>query len=125
MAWSVFFPELNRKRPPVHLLDFVSHGLCPIVHAADDISVMETLETIPHITRSMRAIIGETPYRIGPATLAMRLNPYGERTIPNPHDQRICMTDDDPRHRGDFAAAYVIGLATVLAPARNRSVGHP
>lgn len=112
-----FFPELNRKRPPVHLLDFVSHGLCPIVHAADDISVMETLETIPHITRSMRAIIGETPYRIGPATLAMRQNPYGERTIPNPHDQRICMTDDDPRHRGDFAAAYVIGLATVLAPA--------
>jgi D-apionolactonase len=112
-----FFPELNRKRPPVHMLDFVSHGLCPIVHAADDISVMETLETIPHITRSMRAIIGETPYRIGPATLAMRQNPYGERTIPNPHNQRICMTDDDPRHHGDFAAAYAIGLATALAPA--------
>jgi hypothetical protein len=113
-----FFPELNRKRPPVHMLDFVSHGLCPIVHAADDISVMETLETIPHITRSMRAIIGETPYRIGPATLAMRHNPYGDRTIPNPHNQRICMTDDDPRHRGDFAAAYVIGLATALAPSQ-------
>lgn len=112
-----FFTELNRKRPPLNLLDFVSHGLCPIVHAADDLSVMETLEAIPHITRSMRAIIGERSYRIGPSTIAMRQNPYGNRTIPNPDNERICMAHDDPRHRAKFGAAYVIGLATALAPA--------
>ncbi len=111
------FTEFNRKRPPVELLDFVSHGLCPIVHAADDVSVMETLEAIPHITRSVRAIIGTKPYRIGPATIAMRQNPYGSRTIPNPHQHRLCMTDDDPRHHAQFGAAYVIGLATALANA--------
>jgi hypothetical protein len=111
------FTELNRKRPPVELLDFVSHGLCPIVHAADDLSVMETLESIPHITRSMRAIIGTKPYRVGPATIAMRQNPYGSRTIPNPNRERLCMTDDDPRHHAQFGAAYVIGLATALASA--------
>ncbi|MFK8034240.1 MAG: hypothetical protein AB8B94_08860 [Hyphomicrobiales bacterium] len=112
-----FFPEFNRKRPPVAALDFVSHGLCPIVHAADDLSVMETLETIPHITQSARAIIGDKPYRIGPATIAMRQNPYGKRTIPNHKNARICMADDDPRHRAKFGAAYAIGLATALAPA--------
>ncbi|WP_018687407.1 hypothetical protein [Ahrensia kielensis] len=112
-----FFPELNRKRPPVAMLDFVSHGLCPIVHAADDLSVMETLEAIPHITRSMRSIIGDKAYRIGPATIAMRQNPYGNRTIPNPDNERICMAHDDPRHRAQFGAAYVIGLAAALAPA--------
>ncbi|MFW2542419.1 hypothetical protein ACN2XU_07235 [Primorskyibacter sp. 2E107] len=112
-----FFPELNRKRPPVDRLDFVSHGLCPIVHAADDVSVMETLEAIPHITRSARAILKGTPYRIGPSTIAMRHNPYGSRTIPNPEQGRVCMSDDDPRHRGAFGAAYVIGLAAALAPA--------
>ncbi|SFS68311.1 hypothetical protein SAMN04488040_1513 [Sulfitobacter marinus] len=112
-----FFPELNRKRPPLKMLDFVSHGLCPIVHAADDISVMETLETIPHITRSARAIFDDMQYRIGPATIAMRQNPYGNRVIPNPDAQRVCMTDDDPRHRGQFGAAYVMGLATALAAA--------
>lgn len=111
------FTELNRKRPPVELLDFVSHGLCPIVHAADDLSVMETLEAIPHITRSMRAIIGAKPYRVGPATIAMRQNPYGSRTLPNPNRERLCMTDDDPRHHAQFGAAYVIGLATALASA--------
>lgn len=110
------FTELNRKRPPVEMLDFVSHGLCPIVHAADDLSVMETLEAVPHIARSARAIIGAGEYRIGPATIAMRQNPYGSRTIPNPAGGRLCMTDDDPRHRARFGAAYAMGLATALAP---------
>jgi hypothetical protein len=41
------FTELNRKRPPAHLLDFVSNTTCPTVHAADDRSVMETLEALP------------------------------------------------------------------------------
>ena len=54
-----YFTELNRKRPPVGLLDFVTHATNPIVHAADDDSVMETLEALPHITRSTRAIIGD------------------------------------------------------------------
>lgn len=112
-----FFPELNRKRPPVEMLDFIGHGLCPIVHAADDLSVMETLETIPHITRSAKTIIGDRPYRIGPSTIAMRQNPYGARTIPNPAHERICMADDDPRHRGKFGAAYLVGLAGALVPA--------
>lgn len=112
-----FFPEFNRKRPPVEMLDFVSFGLCPIVHAADDRSVMETLEAIPHITRSARSIIGETNLRIGPSTIAMRHNPYGQRTMPNPDLDRVCMTHDDPRHRAQFGAAFVIGLACALAPA--------
>jgi len=112
-----FFPELNRKRPPVEMLDFVSHGLCPLVHAADDLSVMETLETVPHITRSARAFLGEREYRIGPSTIAMRHNPYGLRTLPNPDHDRICMADDDPRHFAAFGAAYTIGLACALADA--------
>jgi hypothetical protein len=29
-----YFPELDRKRPPNHPLDFVSHCTCPIIHAA-------------------------------------------------------------------------------------------
>lgn len=90
-----FFPELNRKRPPEGF-DFVTHGLCPIVHAADDLSVTETLQTVPHILASAQAIIRKAEYRIGPATIAMRQNPYGSRTIPNPDRRRVCMADDDP-----------------------------
>src|SRR3546814_2953972 len=41
-----YFTELNRKRPPLDALDFLSHATCPIVHAADDLSVMQSLEAI-------------------------------------------------------------------------------
>ena len=106
-----YFTELNRKRPPLDLLDFVSHATCPIVHAADDLSVMQSLEAVPHILRSARAIIGATPYRLGPVTIGMRQNPYGSRTMPNPARERIAMATVDPRQDGRFAAAWTIGYA--------------
>ncbi len=112
-----YFTELNRKRVPAGLLDFVTHCTCPIVHAADDLSVMQSLEALPFITASTRAIFGEKPHRIGPSTIAMRQNPYGGATKPNPHGLRIAMADRDPRHAGQFAAAWTIGYAARVAPA--------
>ena len=106
-----YFTELNRKRPPVELLDFVSHCTCPIVHAADDLSVMESLEALPHIVRSARAIIGkDKAYWIGPSTIGMRHNPYGARVMENPANGRVTMTDCDPRQTSLFAAAWMIGF---------------
>ncbi|MGC2402637.1 MAG: hypothetical protein WA510_22790 [Acidobacteriaceae bacterium] len=111
-----YFTELNRKRPPVELLDFVSHCTCPIVHAADDLSVMESLEAMPHIIRSTRAMIGkDKAYRIGPSTIGMRHNPYGARVMENPTGGRVTMTDRDPRQPSLFAAAWMIGYAAATA----------
>jgi len=118
-----YFTELNRKRPPVELLDFVSHCTCPIVHAADDLSVMETLEALPHIVRSTRAFIGQDMgYRIGPSTIGMRHNPYGARVKDNPANHRIAMTDSDPRQTSLFAAAWMIGYVAATAKAHLQSL---
>ncbi|MGO8101227.1 hypothetical protein AB9F46_12515 [Rhizobium leguminosarum] len=106
-----YFTELNRKRVPDGQLDFVSHCTNPIVHAADDLSVMQTLEALPFITRSVRAIYGDKPYRIGPSTIPMRQNPYGSRTMDNPVGARIPMANRDPRHNGRFAEAFALGYA--------------
>ena len=110
-----YFTELNRKRVPAALLDFVTHATCPIVHAADDRSVMQTLEAIPYITRSTSSFIGTTAYRLGPTTIGMRQNPYGSRTMPNPDGGRIPMAHDDPRGRSAFGAAWLVGYAARLA----------
>jgi hypothetical protein len=121
-----YFTELNRKRPPVELLDFVSHCTCPIVHAADDLSVMETLEALPHIVRSARAIMGKNKaYWIGPSTIGMRHNPYGARVMENPANGRVTMTDSDPRQTSLYAAAWMIGFAagTVEAALQTLTVG--
>jgi hypothetical protein len=113
-----YFTELNRKRPPLELVDWVTHATCPIVHAADDRSVMETLEAIPHITRSCRALIGEKPYTIGPISIGMRQNPYGSRTTPNPDHDRITMAAEDPRDHAQFGAAWLTGYAAALCGSR-------
>jgi hypothetical protein len=104
-----FFPELNRRRPPAELLDFVQHGTCSITHAADDRSVMETIESLPHVFRSSRAFIGRAGYRVGPSNIGMPFNPYGAATTPNPESRRITMVTEDPRQRGLFAAAWALG----------------
>jgi D-apionolactonase len=109
-----YFTELNRKRVPLGDLDFVTHATNPIVHAADDLSVMQTLEAIPFIARSTRAFVGNMPYRLGPTTIGMRQNPYGSRTMPNPEGKRIPMANDDPRARGLFGAAFLVGYAARL-----------
>lgn len=113
-----FFTELNRKRPPLGVFDFITHTVCPIVHAADDISVMETLEALPSIFASTRAMIGKQPYHVGPSSIPCRDNPYGAAVAANPDNGRVCLSDMDPRQRGLFAAAWSLGLAARAAAAK-------
>ncbi|TIN63026.1 MAG: hypothetical protein E5Y29_28085, partial [Mesorhizobium sp.] len=89
---------------------------CPSVHAADDVSVMETLEVIPHLIRSARAFMGERlPLRVGPSQLGCRENPYGASTAQNEANGRVCLTRIDPRQRGLFNAAWIVGYFAACA----------
>ncbi|MBX3566487.1 MAG: hypothetical protein KF914_00420 [Rhizobiaceae bacterium] len=113
---AAYFTELNRKRPPAGPLDYVSHTTCPNVHAADDISVMETNEAIPYQILSTRAFMGGgLEYRIGPSQLGCRENPYGKANTPNPDNVRVCLSDIDPRQRGLFNAAWMLGYIAACA----------
>ncbi len=110
-----FFTELNRKPAPKGLFDFVTHSVCPIVHAADDLSVMETLESLPSIIASARHLTGKAPYHLGPSSIPCRDNPYGAAVAANPGNGRVCLSDMDPRQRGLFAAAWNLGLIAAMA----------
>ncbi|SDB35454.1 hypothetical protein [Bauldia litoralis] len=109
------FTELNRKRPPNKLFDFITHRTSATVHAADDRSVMETLEAVGQIIHSTRAIIGKTPYRIGPSHIGNSFNPYGAAVSENPNGGRVTMARVDPRHRGLFGAAWHLGYLGQVA----------
>ena len=74
-----YFTELNRKRPPAGLLDFIVHTGLPIVHAGDDVSMTETLEAAPSIFRSVRAFAGGKPYWVFPTAVGMRQTPMAPR----------------------------------------------
>jgi len=110
-----FFTELNRKHPPVDGLDFVMNTTCPIVHAADDRSVMETLEALPYQVATTRSFVGNTAYRIGPSGIGCRDNPHGKTFTPNPDNERVCLARMDPRQRALFAAAWTLGYIATFA----------
>jgi D-apionolactonase len=109
------FTELNRKRPPLELLDFVTFASSAIVHAADDRSVMETIEALPHIAASVRAIAGSVPFVVGPSGIGLRDNPNGQGPLPNPQATRLPMAARDPRQRGLFNAAWTLGYVSAFA----------
>ncbi len=110
-----FFTELNRKHPPAKLLDFVMNTTCPIVHAADDRSVMETLEALPYQVSTTRSFVGKTAYRVGPSGIGARDNPHGKTYTPNPDNERVCLARMDPRQRGLFSAAWTLGYIATFA----------
>ncbi len=112
-----YFTELNRKRPPADLLDFICHSTCPIVHAGDDVSVTESLEALPSIFATVRSFAGGKPYWIFPSAVSMRANPYGAAPAENPNNIRQAMNRVDPRDRSLLGAAWRAGYAAHAARA--------
>ncbi|MBV9642531.1 MAG: hypothetical protein JO334_03075 [Verrucomicrobia bacterium] len=110
-----FFTELNRKRPPVALLDFVTFTTVAIFHAGDDRSAMEGLESLPYLAKSVQAFIDNKPYHVGPSAIGLRMNPYGEAPMANPRNIRQAMNGMDPRQRGLFGAAWAVGFVARFA----------
>jgi len=110
-----YFTELNRNWPPLQAIDAITHSTTAIVHAADDLSVMETLEALPSIFRTVKANAGHTPYHIGPTAIGMRFNPYGAGTVDNPDNRRVAMAMVDPRQRALFNAAWSLGYVARAA----------
>lgn len=112
------FAELNRCRPDTSLCDYITHGSAAIVHAADDRSVIESLESLPHVYASARALASERTYRLGLVSIGLRSNPYGKDVAANQDQTRVPMARADPRQRGLFAAAWATGA--VAATERHR-----
>ena len=109
------FTEFNRCPPDAAAVDFVTFGNTANFHAADDMSVLETLETLPHIFASAAALAGGKPLRLGLISIGMRSNPYGAGVAPNPGRGRTPAAADDPRQTTGFAAAYAIGTLAAAA----------
>jgi D-apionolactonase len=110
-----FFTELNRKRPPTEALDLITFTTAAIFHAGDDRSMMETLECLPHIARTVPVIAEGLPWSVGPSAIGLRDNPYGEAPVANPGNIRQAVNYNDPRQRGIIGAAWNLGYFAAFA----------
>lgn len=109
-----FFPELNRHPPPI--ADVAFWGITPLVHAADDRSVMETLETHPAILDSAAALCPGMGLWPGPLAIVPTVNPYGPGLAETDGATRTCLAARDPRHGALFGAAYLLGALAACLP---------
>jgi hypothetical protein len=110
-----FFNEFNCQRPRSELVDFVTFGNTAIIHAADEASVMQTIEALEHVFDSASALAEGRPLHLGLIAIGVRSNPYGRDVLPNPDNVRMPMVRKDPRQFTEFAAAYAVGVLAVAA----------
>ncbi|HKU86828.1 MAG TPA: hypothetical protein VJV77_10875 [Casimicrobiaceae bacterium] len=108
-----FFTHLNRAMLPGDL-DFVAFRTCPIVHVADDRSVMRTLSTLPAIVATLHARDPHARMRVGPSSISMTVNPFGPWPEPVP-DKPVAMARDDRRDDERFGLAWSVGYLAQFA----------
>jgi hypothetical protein len=111
---NAYFAELNRERPPVAELDLVSYSLNPQVHAFDNASLVEALETQAVTVASARQFTGTIPLAISPITLKPRFNPnaIGAVVVPSPVE---LPSQVDVRQMSLFGACWTIGSLSYVA----------
>jgi D-apionolactonase len=106
------FAELNRARPSAAELDQVSFSLNPQVHAFDDPTLVENLESLASLAESARAFVGSCPLGLSPVTLRPRRRASGP----------LASETADPRYATALGAAWTAGLLAAATEAGFASV---
>ena len=103
------FTELNRKRPD-GLFDGINFSFTPIVHDASDYGVLDTPNSLKYILHTIQNFSKDTPMHIGPITLGMHYNPYGESLADNSTTNRLEMAEIDYRHDSLISLTWSIAV---------------
>ena len=115
-----FFAQFNRM-DDVGPTDFLSFTICPIVHGADDAAPMTGLQSLPSLLATAHARYPGRALRIGPSSLGARSSPLGKQPASD-GTRRMALAGRDPRTRGLFGAAWLLGHVTQAARADAEAV---
>ena len=122
-----FFVQLNRLEA-LGDVDFLTFTTSPIVHGADDDAVMLTLQSLPSMIETLRARFSQAKLlsqlrnlssakiAVGPSTIAVRRSPLGKQPESDGL-RRVALARQDPRCRGLYGAAWLLGYVAQLASA--------
>lgn len=110
-----FFVQLNRIER-LGTCDFLSFTTSPVVHGADDESVMQTLQSLRSMIGTLRAAHANARFAVGPSLIGARRSPLGKQPETDGL-HRVALARSDPRCRGLFGAAWVLGYVAQFARA--------
>jgi len=101
---------------PADLVDAVGFPTNPQVHAFDEVSIVETIETLPVTVRTAAALATGKPVVVGPVSLRALFNP--DQIGPElPPPQGGLPARFDRRQATLFAASWTLGSAAALSAA--------
>ncbi len=115
-----FFAQFNRM-DDLGPTDFLSFTICPIVHGADDAAPMTGLQSLPSLLATAHARYPGRALRIGPSSLGARSSPLGKQPASD-GTRRMALAGRDPRTRGLFGAAWLVGHVTQAVHANAEAV---
>lgn len=107
---EINFVQLNRFRPESDMMEAVSYGVTPQIHAFDDASIIETLPIQGDTVRSARRFVGERPLIISPIIFGSTL------PAPAPLPGEL-PSDVDVRQLTPFVAGWTLASFKYLAEA--------
>jgi hypothetical protein len=102
-----FFAQLNRLESSGGE-DFMTFTVCPIVHGTDDESVMHGLHSLSSMLETARRRHPGRAWHLGPSWLPARTSPLGSQPASD-GQRRAALARLDPRTRGLFGAAWLLG----------------
>ena len=110
-----FFTQLNRIED-LAPIDFLCFTTASVVHGADDEEIMAGLQSLPAMIDTLRANQGGVHVQVGPSAIGARHSPLGGQPVTD-GKRRIALARRDPRTRGLFGAAWVLGYVERFATA--------
>lgn len=99
---DIYFTELNRQRPQHNEFDFVSFSLNPQVHSFDERTMLENIETIPDMIRTIRSFT-DKPIFVSPVTFKKRKNHDGAGD-----SRHVLVNNFDARQNTWFGAGWFL-----------------
>ncbi len=110
-----FFTHLNRTEIPPGV-DYLSFLTSPIVHVADDLSVMQSLATLPVLVHTLRSRGIDQPLHIGPVSIGMTVDPFNAKVSPV-EGEDLPMAYADRRDSLGFGAAWAFAYLVQMTHA--------
>jgi hypothetical protein len=110
-----WFAQLNRARPDLEHIDFVSYPVSPFVHSKDDRTLFENLEGQAWTVTTARSFVASRGIVVSPITLLPRFNPLVKQPYlraPGELDENV-----DPRQASLRAAVWTAATIKQFAEA--------
>ena len=91
------------------------------MHGADDDAIMDGLQSLSFMLETLAARFPAMPVRVGPSAIPARASPLGSQPASDGR-QRVALAKRDPRTRGLFGAAWLMGYVAQLASTDVRAI---